>query len=236
VKGGGPRHEKLKKGIKKGYETLTLNLLFCFIYFKSLKRFKMFSYENQNAGRVIGVDEVGYGAWAGPVFVCAAWINQEAAPTSFLQKIDDSKRLSPEKRRWVYQEFCSHPEYGQFCLADASAEEVDQKNVLQATLHIMNQACQALSFDHVLVDGNRPLPLPHTCLIKGDQKSLSIALASIIAKVTRDQLMDHLHTEFPEFKWNTNKGYGTAHHRRVLGERGYTPYHRKSYVLKGLEL
>jgi ribonuclease HII len=209
-----------------------------------------FRLEDGFEGLVAGVDEAGYGAWAGPVVVAAVVLHREALDSDFLGsdflgQIHDSKLLSPQARLWVYETFIRNQSYGHYCIQQAPIADIGQMNVLEATRSAMVRAVgglraalnPALDLVQVLVDGPRRIPslVPQTCVIKGDQKSLTIALASIMAKVTRDQLMDRLHQDYPSFGWASNKGYGTAAHLRVLQQEGWTPHHRQTYKIKALQ-
>lgn len=189
------------------------------------------SYEKSIVGKVVGVDEVGYGTWAGPVMACATYI-----PLSYhhpiLSAVQDSKKLSAKKRREIFDILTQIPEIIWY-VGHAEASEIDEMGLGVATHLAMKRAVEGLSFipDFVLVDGNRAPKwhYPTQTIIEGDQKSLSIAAASIIAKVTRDQLMCDLHTTFPTYKWNQNAGYGTALHQQGLQEHGVSIHHRKSF-------
>lgn len=189
---------------------------------------------SQYGGNVAGIDEVGYGAWAGPVLVCAAVLNIEQVSPDLLDRLNDSKKLTKKHREEIYALLIKSPG-ATFEIAQSSAQEIDASNVLIATHNAMKKAISQLKIPikSVLVDGkNKPnLELPCHTLIEGDSKSYSIAAASILAKVTRDQLMSDLHLEFPHYGWNTNVGYGTKTHREGLQNNGPTPFHRLSYKI-----
>ncbi len=186
---------------------------------------------------VFGLDEAGRGPWCGPVVAaCACWQNQDI-PISLRHQIDDSKKLSAVKRERLFDEIIqSSCIYGIGC---ASAEEIDSLNILQATFLAMKRALEnARQTFHIhpsyaLIDGNR-LPkdwhIPCQCVIKGDHLSLSIATASILAKVTRDRIMCELAQIYPQYGWEQNAGYGTKQHIQALEQYGITPYHRRSYA------
>jgi len=178
-------------------------------------------------GPVAGVDEVGRGPWAGPV-IAAAVILDRRAPT---EGIMDSKRLSPARREVLCAALRESARIG---LGAASVAEIERLNILGATLLAMERAVAALGVvpGHVLVDGNRlpALPCPATAVVRGDGRSLSIAAASIVAKVTRDRLMARLGRRYPGFGWERNAGYGTALHREGLDARGPTPHHRRAFA------
>lgn len=179
-------------------------------------------------GLIAGVDEAGRGPLAGPV-VAAAVILDELHP---IDGLADSKKLSPAKRERLFDEIrakalcCS--------VAEASVEEIDQLNILQATLLAMRRAVEGLRLrpTKVLVDGNRlpPLPMLAEAIVKGDSKVAAISAASILAKVTRDRWCARYHTEFPSYGFDGHKGYGTAEHLAALREHGPCPQHRRSFA------
>lgn len=183
---------------------------------------------------ICGIDEAGRGPWAGPVVAAAAVLDRASLPRTLASELDDSKRLKPAARERLLAELAPHAVLG---VGQASAVEIDALNILQATFLAMDRAVQALGCvpDFALVDGNRPPPLPSVpgcrmdCLVGGDGRSLSIAAASIAAKVTRDRLMADLAGRFPGYGWERNAGYGTAEHKAALNRLGVTPEHRKSY-------
>jgi len=183
---------------------------------------------------VCGIDEAGRGPWAGPVVAAAAILDRAGLPMSLASELDDSKRLKPAARDRLLVELAPHAVIG---VGQASAAEIDRLNILQATFLAMDRAVQALGQvpGLALVDGNRPPPLPSVsdcviqCLVGGDGRSLSIAAASIAAKVTRDRLMADLAERHPGYGWERNAGYGTAVHKVALERLGVTPEHRKSY-------
>ena len=180
---------------------------------------------------VAGVDEVGYGAWAGPVLVAAVILDAPSIPSSFLTQIHDSKALSAVQREKLYTTFVAHPLWGQWSLASVSVEAINQGNVLRETHKAMATAVELLPACAVLVDGCHTIAcdLPQKCIPKGDQKSLSIAMASIMAKVSRDRLMTDLASLYPLFQWEKNKGYGTLGHRQAILHHGLTSHHRLKY-------
>lgn len=182
---------------------------------------------------VAGIDEAGRGPLAGPVTAAAVILDQEKLPRRLRRSLDDSKQLTHEVREELFAELhtCGAAAIG---CANASVEEIDRINILQATFLAMRRALEALNcaVDHALVDGNRPPPLPCavTTVIGGDGQSLSIAAASIVAKVTRDRLMLQLAAEFPAYCWHTNMGYGTPEHYAALTSYGVTRHHRRSFA------
>ena len=187
--------------------------------------------ETEAGGIVAGVDEVGRGPWAGPVVAAAVILDTTTLPTDLADAIDDSKRLSARRREDIAQQL---PACAQIGIGAANTEEITNLNILGATFLAMRRAVGSLDTlpDLALVDGNRlpPLPCPARTIIKGDSVSLSIAAASIIAKVTRDRLMARLGARYPGFGWERNAGYGTAEHQAALKRLGVTPHHRKSFA------
>lgn len=178
-------------------------------------------------GPIVGVDEVGRGPLAGPVTAAAVILDPDNIPDG----LADSKKLTAKKREQLYVEISRT---AIFALGEASVAEIDQINILQASMLAMKRAIANLTTapGFALIDGNRipqNLPCPALALVKGDDRSLSIAAASIIAKVTRDRLMCRLAAEFPGYKWENNAGYGTKAHLEGLNHLGVTPHHRVSF-------
>jgi len=195
-----------------------------------------FRYELRCEGRVAGIDEAGRGPLAGPV-VAAAVIDRTAARRKLLKLIDDSKKLALENREEAYEAMIASG-LVQFAVAEATVEEIDRINILQATFLAMRRALQALAEqpEVVLIDGNQ-LPPELGCraetIVGGDAYSYSIAAASIFAKVTRDRYMARLAETFPGYGWETNRGYGSAQHLAALKQLGPTPHHRMSFAPLG---
>ena len=187
---------------------------------------KFFQFDLSYDQPVAGVDEVGRGPLAGPVVAAAVIIDINNIPNG----INDSKRLSKKKREEISNEIIK---YSIYSIAEASVEEIDQINILQASLLAMKRAIEGLSKKPktVLVDGKfKPKTnLPTHTIVKGDSKSLAIAASSIIAKVYRDNLMTDLSKKYPEYLWNKNAGYGTKEHLLAIKKCGITPIHRKSF-------
>lgn len=188
----------------------------------------------QQPGAVIaGIDEAGRGPLAGPVVAAAVILPVEKLPRVLSRGLDDSKKIPPERREELYAAImaCTEVCYG---VGRAEVEEIDRINILQATYRAMERAVAALSrqIDIALVDGNRPpkLACRTETLIGGDGLSLSIAAASILAKVTRDRYMRALHLEHPGYGWDTNVGYGTDEHRAAILKIGITRHHRRSFA------
>jgi len=187
--------------------------------------------ESAIGGIVCGIDEVGRGPLAGPVVAAAVILDSARLPKALLDKLDDSKKLSKRLREELAELVPATATIG---FGEASVEEVDRLNILQATFLAMGRAYDALGREcsHALVDGNRPpkLPCPIRCVVGGDGLSLSIAAASVVAKVRRDALMAELARVHPEFGWERNAGYGTAEHLEALKRLGPTPHHRRSFA------
>lgn len=185
-----------------------------------------FSHEDAAGGCVAGVDEAGRGPWAGPVVAAAVILPNGALPAG----IHDSKKLSPAKRTALYSLIMEMADVG---VGDASVAEIDTLNILQATKLAMQRAVAGLSRvpDCALIDGNQPpiLPCRAIALVGGDAKSLSIAAASIIAKVTRDHYMEALAVTYPHYGWERNSGYGTPAHQAGLKAHGVCVHHRRSF-------
>jgi ribonuclease HII len=186
-----------------------------------------FDLELDHDGPVIGVDEVGRGPLAGPVVAAAVLLDPDCIP----EGINDSKKLSEIARARLHDELLGCARIG---VGIANVEEIDSINILQASLLAMKRAVDALAVAPVmvLVDGNQKPKWKHPCrtVIGGDGLSLSIAAASIIAKVTRDRLMIGYHDEHPGYGWRTNKGYGTPEHLDALRRLGPTAHHRRSFA------
>ena len=175
---------------------------------------------------IAGIDEAGRGPWAGPVISAAVILNEENIPDG----LNDSKKLSKKQRVSLYSAIYNFHSVG---IGISSIEEIDSMNILQATFLSMRRAIEDLNPqpENILVDGNLDpcLDFKTECIVKGDSVSLSIAAASIIAKVTRDNLMIELDSEYPYYCWKKNKGYGTLEHRKALEMYGPCEYHRKSF-------
>jgi ribonuclease HII len=178
---------------------------------------------------VAGIDEAGRGPLAGPVVAAAVVLS----PGTLIDNLNDSKQLSAARRRFLYEEIILNAQtYG---LGSASREEIDRFNIHQATFMAMKRALEKLSLrpDYLLVDGFplRGYQCPQKALKAGDTLSLSIAAASVLAKVTRDNMMIKLHDEYPQYGFNRNMGYGTGDHREALINYGPCPAHRTSFRL-----
>ena len=188
------------------------------------------SLETACTGQVVGLDEVGRGPLAGPVVAAAALFPNLVVPEDLVGALDDSKKLSEKQRLALYPRIMTAAQTG---IGAASVTEIDQLNILQASLLAMRRALAALpvNADYALVDGNRDpnLDIPTKLVVKGDGKSISIAAASIVAKVVRDRGMEKLARRYPYFGWERNAGYGTQQHRDALAVRGVTAHHRRSF-------
>ena len=177
-----------------------------------------------------GCDEAGRGCLAGAVFAAAVIL----PPDFRCPELNDSKQLS-ERKRYDLRPVIEYHAVS-YAIGIASPEEIDRINILRASILAMHRAIEKLNVipEHLLIDGNRffPFPkIPHTTIVKGDGKYLSIAAASVLAKTYRDDYMKLLSNEYPAFHWEKNKGYPTSTHRKAIREYGVTPYHRKSFTL-----
>ncbi len=183
-------------------------------------------HEAQYRGIIAGVDEAGRGSWAGPVVAAAVILDTTVVPSG----LDDSKKLTAAKREALFEHILQASHTG---VGVSSVEEIDRLNIWGATKLAMRRAVEALPHrpDLALVDGKLApeLPCKAVPLIGGDSKSLSIAAASILAKVTRDRIMCQLATEYPGYGWEKNAGYGTALHQDALAKLGVTPHHRLTF-------
>ncbi|WP_417262316.1 ribonuclease HII [Celeribacter sp.] len=177
--------------------------------------------------RIVGVDEVGRGPLAGPVVAAAVWLDPDHIP----EGLNDSKALTAKRREALYSEIFTKADVS---IASCSVEEIDEINILQASLRAMERAVAGLKVkaDYVLVDGNKVPPafgLDAEAIVKGDARSLSISAASIVAKIWRDRLMVDLAQQYPGYGWEKNAGYGTKVHLEGLRDFGVTPLHRRSF-------
>ena len=190
-----------------------------------------FELEHMHDGHVFGLDEVGRGPLAGPVVAACVYIPPEACSLPFILDLKDSKKIAKPKLETLYALITQHCAWQ---VAEISPQEVDDINVLQASLKAMEVALRGMAVapDFALVDGNQmpKLPCPAQCVVKGDNNSYSIAVASIVAKVTRDRIMKALHIEHPHYGWDSNAGYGAKIHMDGINAHGITAHHRKSYA------
>ena len=187
------------------------------------------SYQNHINGYICGIDEVGRGCLAGPVVAAAIILNFDSIPIG----INDSKKLSKKKRQNIYNDI--KKEALDIAIGQASNIEIDQMNILNASLLAMKRAYKNLKIltELALIDGNYAPKI--NCktinIIKGDSKSLSIAAASIVAKQYRDKLMEEIGNKYPKYNFKKNAGYGTKEHYKSIDSNGLTEFHRKSFKL-----
>lgn len=187
---------------------------------------KPFLHENKVE---VGLDEVGRGCLAGPVVTAAVIL-----PKDFdFPIVKDSKKLSEKKRKEAFE--LIKEKAIDYSISFIPPQTIDKINILQATMEGMHTCLNTLenNFNHILVDGNYFLPykeIPYDCIIKGDNTYYSIAAASILAKVSRDEFMKKLHEEFPRYKWDSNKGYGSSDHIEMIKKIGINEHHRKSFL------
>ena len=179
---------------------------------------------------ICGVDEAGRGPLAGPV--CAAAVI--LPPDTVVDGVNDSKKLTEKKREALFDVIKETAV--SYCIAYASVEEIESINILNATMLAMKRAVEGLDVkaDYAMIDGNKmpPLDIDGETIVKGDAKSMSIACASILAKVSRDRLLYEYAKEYPQYQFDKHKGYGTAAHREAILEYGPCPYHRMSFLKK----
>ena len=190
-----------------------------------------FSLEDKIPGPVCGIDEAGRGPLAGPVVAACVHIPKDVRVFEFIKYINDSKKLTDKKREFLFIKITEHCSYG---IAHCTPYEIDEMNILQASLTAMERAFALMpqQAEHALIDGNKiPKNLPCSCtpVVKGDARSISIAAASILAKVTRDRIMRALAQDHPHYGWERNAGYPTAEHRAALALHGPTEHHRRSF-------
>ena len=201
---------------------------------KIMKKQKLLPYHKKNTIEA-GCDEAGRGCLAGPVFAAAVIL-----PPDFKNELlNDSKKLT-EKQRYQLRPLIEK-EAVAWAVEMVSNSEIDDINILNASFLAMNRAVQKLKVtpEHLLIDGNRFRPqtkIPFTCMIKGDGRFYSIAAASVLAKTYRDDFMEKIHSEFPDYYWNRNKGYPTIKHRQAIEKLGVTKYHRMSFRLLNTQL
>ena len=183
---------------------------------------------------IVGVDEVGRGPLAGPVTAAAVFVDRQKITLDLLTKIDDSKKISQKKHATISKQIESIAIIG---IGWASSGEIDQLNILEATMLAMQRAIFSLQKqiildpDYILIDGNKVprLDFPSKAIVRGDEKSLSIAAASIVAKNKRDAFMTSLSKLYPGYGWEKNAGYGTGEHLAAIEREGITVHHRRSF-------
>lgn len=183
---------------------------------------------------IAGVDEAGRGPLAGPVCVAAVILPDNI----YLEKINDSKKLTDKVKDRLYDEIIQKALA--YSIVMVSNETIDEINILNATFKGMCEAVSSLKItpDYVLVDGNRVngMDIPHECIVGGDGKSISVAAASVLAKVTRDRYMLKLDEKYPQYNFKKHKGYPTAEHFEAISKFGVSPAHRKTFKYKGVEI
>ena len=179
---------------------------------------------------IAGVDEAGRGPLAGPVYAAAVILPEG----TFIEGINDSKKLSEKKREELFDVICEKA--SAYCIAEVSHTRIDEINILNATFEAMNKAVNGLNIrpDYVLIDGNRikGMEIPHETVVKGDAKSISIAAASILAKVSRDRVMYEMAEQYPLYGFDKHKGYGTKAHCDAILKYGACEIHRRSFLKK----
>ncbi|WP_431799406.1 ribonuclease HII [Halobacillus andaensis] len=194
--------------------------------FEEMKSYEYY-YKAKGKKFIAGIDEAGRGPLAGPVVAAAVILPDDF----FLEGLNDSKQLPLHKREEYYDFIQAHARVG---VGVVSNLEIDQINIYRATKLAMQRSVEQLGVkpDQLLIDAMRlgELSCEQESIVKGDQRSVSIAAASIIAKVTRDSIMKNLAEEYPHYHFESNQGYGTKSHLDALGEHGITPYHRKSFA------
>ncbi len=183
------------------------------------------------SGLVAGCDEAGRGCLAGPVFAAAVVIPKDVG-TELGHALNDSKLMTASRRE--YLRVLIEEQSTAYAVAMVDHHEIDQINILQASIKAMHLALEKLSPQPgcIIVDGNRFIPygfIPHHCIIKGDGKYLAIAAASVLAKTYRDAYMLRQHQIHPQYGWNNNKGYPTVRHKAAIGKYGLSPIHRKTF-------
>ena len=183
---------------------------------------------------IVGVDEVGRGPLAGPVTAAAVFVDRQKITSDLLTKIDDSKKIPQKQRATLSKQIEGIAIIG---IGWASSSEIDQLNILEATMLAMQRAIFSLRKqiildpDYILIDGNKAprLDFPSKAIVRGDEKSISIAAASIVAKCKRDSFMTSLSKLYPYYGWEKNAGYGTREHLAAIEREGITAYHRRSF-------
>lgn len=191
---------------------------------------KQFDLDRKKSGYLAGVDEAGRGPLAGPVFAAAVILTDDV----IIESINDSKKLSEKKRERLYDEICEKAI--SYCVASVDEKEIDDINILQATFKAMRNAVSGLSVtpDYVLIDGNKSpsTSFAEETVVKGDSKSMSIAAASILAKVSRDRYITEIADKYPGYGFEKHKGYGTKAHYEAIEKLGICPIHRKTFLRK----
>jgi ribonuclease HII len=186
------------------------------------------SYLSQSVNSIAGIDEAGRGPLAGPVIAAAVMFEKG----TFIEGVNDSKKLNQNKREYLAKVIKEKAICYSYGIVDQA--QIDEINILRATLKAMKSSLSKLKIkpDLVLIDGNKSFKSRHRIelIIKGDQKSFSIAAASILAKVKRDEIMKKASLRFPHYNWHKNKGYGTSEHIEAIKKHGYTELHRRTFL------
>lgn len=187
-------------------------------------------YKEQGYTAICGVDEAGRGPLAGPVYAAAVILPEGL----LIEGVNDSKKLTEKKREELFDVI--KEKAAAYCIASASVEEIEELNILGATMLAMKRAVEGLSVkaDFAMIDGNKkpPLEIPCEAIVKGDAKSESVAAASILAKVSRDRYMLEMAEKYPVYSFEKHKGYGTKAHREAIKEYGPSEIHRMSFLKK----
>lgn len=223
--------ERRSTWIKSCFPVSRTKLQFFYQFCQKMKKLLPFLIKDRIEA---GCDEAGRGCLAGPVVAAAVIL-----PSNFKHKLlNDSKQLSEKQRQFLKP--IIEKEAICFSVAFVDERKIDEINILNASILGMHHAVDSLSIrpEHLLIDGNRFHPykdIDHTCIVKGDGKYLSIAAASVLAKTYRDEWMEKLDLEYPEYKWKKNKGYPTVEHRNAIREFGSTEFHRLSFTLLPVE-
>ena len=204
------------------------------IYDEQERLYQMQEYErrlrSEGYSVIAGTDEAGRGPLAGPVYAAAVILPENC----IIEGLNDSKKLSEKKREALFDVICEKAI--SYSIKSVSEKEIDEMNILNAALYAMNLAVEDLNPlpDYVLVDGNkmRNMKFPHETVVGGDAKSVSIAAASILAKVARDRYIIEISDKYPEYNFKKHKGYGTKEHREALLKYGPCEIHRKTFLTK----
>lgn len=191
-----------------------------------------FVLEQEHSGIIVGLDEVGRGPMAGPVVAACVYIPADKYGMDVWTIVNDSKKFSAKRREELAEIIKVEAQWG---IGEACPIEISEHNILQATFLAMRRAYDAcgIAAEMALIDGNhkpKSFPCPATPVIKGDAKSVSIAAASILAKVHRDNIMSDLAKTYPHYGWESNSGYPSPAHKKAVNEHGITPHHRQSYA------
>lgn len=192
----------------------------------NLLEFQESNINELNTRLIVGIDEVGYGCWAGPVFVCALQFKQ--IELQIKHKFADSKSISEKKRNELYEVI---QKVANWKIGIGSVEEINEYGLGWAYRKAIERAIEPFHGNQLVIDGRKPGWLDCVAVVKGDQKINAISAASIAAKVERDNLMNQLDSKLPLYGWAKNKGYGTKIHQDALKAHGLSKYHRKSYDL-----